>query len=275
MVNQTLAACIHNGFMTCAVIVQARWGSSRLPGKTLAQIAGKPALLWCLDRCRNIAGVDIVVCAVPEGREDDKVAEAAMDAGYFVTRGSELDVLARYARAAREVDAQTVMRVTSDCPFIDPAICAQVLALLDGPNVDYACNNMPPRFPHGLDCDAFPAALLFEAERCAHDPYEREHVTPWLRRHRRLSKACLRGPGGGLERLRWTLDHASDLEFFRNTAEAFGKGAEHASAAQLAALCLRRPDLAAINADVIDQTRLNDETRAPLQTAPMALGHAA
>ncbi len=275
MVNQTLAARRHNAIMTCAVIVQARWGSSRLPGKTLEQIDGKPALLWCLDRCQEIAGVDVVVCAVPGGRTDDSVAEVALDAGYFVTRGSESDVLARYAKAAREVEAQTVMRVTSDCPFIDPAICAQVLALLTGSDVDYACNNMPPRFPHGLDCDAFPAALLFEAERCAKDPYEREHVTPWLRRHRRLSKACLRGPGGGLERLRWTLDHASDLEFFRRLVEAFGDGAEYASAAQFAALCLRRPDLVAINADVIEEARLNDEICAPLQTAPMALDYAA
>ncbi len=275
MVNQTLAVHADNAFMTCAVIVQARFGSSRLPGKILKEIAGKSALLWCLDRCRAISGVDVVVVAVPDGPADDCIADAAVAAGYIVSRGSETDVLARYAKAARAVEATTVMRVTSDCPFIDPAICGQVLALLDGPDVDYACNNMPPRFPHGLDCDAFDAALLFEADRLAHDPYEREHVTPWLRRHRRLSKASLRGPGGGLERLRWTLDHAADLEFFRACAEAYGADAAQASAAQLAALCLRRPDLARINAAVVDHARLEDQTRAPLQTAPMALTHAA
>lgn len=275
MVNQTLAAHVDNAFMTSAVIVQARFGSSRLPGKILEPIMGKSALLWCLERCRNIPGVDMVVCAIPNGHEDDPVAKEARAAGFYVTRGSTTDVLARYAKAARDVDADTVMRVTSDCPFIDPGVCGQVLALLGGPDVDYACNNMPPRFPHGLDCDAFPAALLFEAERLAHDPYEREHVTPWLRRHRRLSKACLRGPGGGLERLRWTLDYAEDLEFFRRCVEAFGPDAENASAAELAALCLRRPDLVAINADVIDEGRLSDTTRAPLQTAPVALDHAA
>ena len=275
MVNQTLAAGADNVIMTCAVIVQARLGSSRLPGKILEEIAGKSALLWCLDRLARVAGVDKVVCAVPEGSADDPVAEAAFAAGYGVSRGSEHDVLARYAKAAREAEADTVMRVTSDCPFIDPVICGQVLALLGTAEVDYACNNMPPRFPHGLDCDAFPAALLYEAEKCAHDPYEREHVTPWLRGHRRLSKACLRGPGGGIERLRWTLDHAADLEFFRACAKAYGEGAGFASAAELAALCLRRPDLVAINADVIDEARLRDEARAPLQTAPMALDYAA
>ncbi len=261
--------------MTNAVIVQARWGSTRLPGKILENIGDKPALLWCLDRCAQIPGVDAVVCAVPVGEDDDKIANMASVAGYRVTRGSQLDVLARYAKAAREVDADVVMRVTSDCPFIDPVICGQVLTLQAGAGVDYACNNMPPLLPHGLDCDAFPAALLYEAERCARDPYEREHVTPWLRNHRRLSKACLRGPGGGLERLRWTLDHAADLAFFRACVDAFGSGAEQASAAQLVALCLRRPDLVEINAAMVDQARLVDNVSAPLQTAPMALSHAA
>jgi spore coat polysaccharide biosynthesis protein SpsF len=275
MVNQTLAEGVQYAFMTCVAIVQARMGSSRLPGKILEAIAGKSALLWCLDRCRDIPGVDQVVCAVPDGCEDDGVADAALAAGHLVSRGSQDDVLARYAKAAREVGADTVMRITSDCPFIDPGICGQVLALLESSDVDYACNNMPPKFPHGLDCDAFSSALLLEAERCARDPYEREHVTPWLRRHRRLSKACLRGPGGGLERLRWTLDYPQDLAFFRACAEAFGEGAAQASAAQWAALCLRRPDLAAINAAHIDATRLQDPASAPLQTAPMALGRAA
>lgn len=261
--------------MTNAVIVQARWGSSRLPGKILEKIAGKPALLWCLDRCAKIPDIDKVVCAVPEGSDDDKVADTALAAGYTVSRGSKNDVLARYAKAAQDVDAHIVMRVTSDCPFIDPDICGQVLQLLASVSGDYACNNMPPLFPHGLDCDAFPAALLFEAERCARDPYEREHVTPWLRRHRRLSKVNLRGPGGGLQRLRWTLDHAADLEFFNACVNAYGQGAEFASAAQLAALCLRRADLIKINAKVIDETRLGDTTSAPLQTAPVALSHAA
>lgn len=261
--------------MNSVAIVQARKGSSRLPGKILEDIAGKPALLWCLDRCRAIEGIDMVVCAVPMGRADDEVAELAMDGGYFVTRGDEYDVLARYALAAREAGADRVMRITSDCPLIDPGICAAVLKLLDSARVDYACNNMPPRFPHGLDCDVFSADLLYEAERCARDIYEREHVTPWLRRHRRLSKACLRGPGGGLERLRWTLDHAADLAFFRAAAKAMGDGAARASAAAYAALCLRRPDLLAINAAHVDEARLQDAARAPLQTAPVALSHAA
>ncbi len=275
MVNHVLAALRDYRVMTLAVIVQARRGSSRLPAKILQEIGGKRALLWCLDRCRAMRSADVVVAAVPEGAADDEIAQIAMDAGYFVTRGDEADVLSRYAKAARECGAQTVMRVTSDCPFIDPVVCDRLVALLASSQADYACTNLPPRFPHGLDCEIFPAALLFAAERHARDPYEREHVTPWLRRHRRLSKACLRGPGGGLERLRWTLDHPADLDFFRACAEALGPDAQNASLAQIAALCLRRPDIVAINAAYIDEARLADPARAPLQTAPLSLSDAA
>lgn len=256
--------------MNSVVIVQARWGSSRLPGKVLEAIGPKPALLWCLDRCAQIPGIDQVVCAVPESPADDPVAELAEAAGYCVTRGSETDVLARYAHAAREVSADIVMRVTSDCPLIDPQIAGEVLRLLteSAGRIDYAANNMPPKFPHGLDCEAFDAGLLYAAESQARDDYEREHVTPWIRQHPGVCQANLRGPGNGLERLRWTLDYPQDLDFFRALAEAAGGAACNWSAAQFAALCLRRPDLCEINSTRIDETRLCNADKADLQTAP-------
>ncbi len=257
--------------MTVAVIVQARKGSSRLPGKVLEQIGSKPALLWCLDRCRNIAGVDDVVCAVPGSRENDEVAELAADSGYFVTRGSEQDVLARYAKAAREIGAKTIIRVTSDCPLLDPQIAAKVLDLLISSRVDYACNNMPPGFPHGLDCEAFGADLLFAAEDQAKKPFEREHVTPWFRTHPAVNRVNLLGPAGGVEKMRWTLDLPEDLEFFRALIAEFGENAETASAAELVAFCLRRPDISRINEGGIDKQRLQGSSRADLQSAPSRL----
>ncbi len=268
MVNQTLAEQVQYAFMTTAVIVQARLGSSRLPGKVLESIGEKPALLWCLDRCRNIPGVDVVVCAIPGDKADDDVAEIAADAGYFVTRGSQLDVLARYAKAAREINAKTVIRVTSDCPLIDPQIAGQVLALLSDANVDYAANNLPPKFPHGLDCEAFSTDLLFAAEANAKTTYQREHVTPWMRSHASVSKANLRGPGGGVEKMRWTLDQPEDLAFFRALEQAFGPDTATAGAQELVAFCLRRPDLAKLNEMHVDRARLDTGDRAELQTAP-------
>jgi len=257
--------------MTIAVIVQARHGSSRLPGKVLEPIGERPALLWCLDRCRQIPGIDVVACAVPSGKADDEVADTAAEAGYFVTRGNEADVLSRYAKTAREVGAKTVMRVTSDCPLIDPKISGQVLDLYFSAGVDYVANNMPPKFPHGLDCEVFSAELLYAASDTANTAVEREHVTPWMRTHPALCKANLRGPGAGLENFRWTLDEAGDLAFFRALAEAFGPNTHLASASELASFCLRRPDLTRINQTHIDQNRLENTDKASLQTAPSRL----
>lgn len=258
-------------FMTVAVIVQARNGSSRLPGKVLEPIGDKPALLWCLDRCDQIVGVDHVVCAVPDNRSDDDVAELAADAGYFVTRGPEDDVLGRYVKAAKEIGAKTIIRVTSDCPLIDPDIATKVLDLLFSSGVDYSCNNLPPKFPHGLDCEAFSADLLFAADENAKTSHEWEHVTPWIRNHPSLSRVNLLGPGGGLEQMRWTLDQPQDLEFFRALNEAFGENTCNARASELAAFCLRRPDLGQINQQYVDHARLQDTKRAGLQSAPSRL----
>jgi spore coat polysaccharide biosynthesis protein SpsF len=261
--------------MTLAVIVQARMGSTRLPAKVLEDLGGRTALARCLARCQTIPGADIVVAAVPDGADNDPVAREAASTGAAVVRGSESDVLARYAKAARAVRATTVMRVTSDCPFIDPAVCAAVIALYFETGADYASNTMPALWPHGLDCEIFPARLLYEAETAAEEPYDREHVTPWLRRAPGLVRAGLQGPGGGLERLRWTLDQPEDLAFFRAVYDAMGERAAHASSAEIAALCLRRPDIVALNAGRIDEARLAARVLPERLSAPVGLPKAA
>ena len=197
------------------------------------------------------------MAAVPYDTSNDRVAREAERCGARVVRGPEHDVLSRYVMAAREVDADLVMRVTSDCPLIDPGVCGQVRDLLLESEADYACNNMPARFPHGLDCDVFAARFLYDADWLATDPYDREHVTPWLRREPHIRRAALNGPGNGMERLRWTLDQREDLSFFRALAAEMGEAARTASWSKIAALVMRRPDLAAINQEHIDETRLS------------------
>ncbi len=128
--------------MTTAIIVQARFGSTRLPGKIVRPLGARTPLAYVLQRCARIPGADVVVCAVPRGAGDDGVAELARAYGAEVFRGSEIDVLDRYRGAARAVGATTVMRVTSDCPLIDPAICGEVLAVLAASGADYACNSL-------------------------------------------------------------------------------------------------------------------------------------
>ena len=199
--------------MTTAVVVQARMASTRLPGKVLLSLAGRTVLSHVLARCHAIANSDVVCCAVPDCRGSDPVAEEAERCGAAVVRGSESDVLGRYRQAAEEVRAKVVMRVTSDCPLIDPAVCANVIALLENEDADYACNNMPPSFPHGLDCEAFTRAWLERAAHMADRPSEREHVTPFIRNHPEAKKVNLTCPDSGVADHCWTLDTEADWRF--------------------------------------------------------------
>lgn len=242
--------------MTKAVIIQARYGSSRLPGKVLMPLGDRPVLAWVIARCARIPGIDRVVCAVPDDRASDAVAAVAQTCGAVLFRGSEHDVLGRYEGAARAVGARIVMRVTSDCPLIDPGIAGAVLALLDETGADYACNNLPPLWPHGLDCEAFQADRLALAARVADRAYDREHVTPWLRRNAELRRVNLDGPGGGVERHRWTLDYSEDYAFFATLWDAMGERAGRASAAELLAFLADHPEIVALNGGLIDETRL-------------------
>lgn len=237
------------------VIVQARMTSTRLPGKVLEPLAGETVLAHVLRRCQAIEGADIVCCAVPDGPASDPVAAEAERCGARVYRGSEEDVLDRYHRAAVACDAGVVMRVTSDCPLIDPDICARVLRLRHDAGADYACNNMPPGWPHGLDCEAFTAAALARAAGEAVTPAEREHVTPWLRNHPSVRRANLAGPDGGAAAMRWTLDYPEDLAFFTALFAKLPPPPAIAGFESVAAVLRAHPEIAAINARHGDAAR--------------------
>lgn len=199
--------------MTTAVIVQARVGSTRLPGKILRPLGRHTVLEEVLHRCRAIRGADVVVCAIPDSADDDVLAPIVARANCVLVRGSGPDVLSRYAVAAQFVNADVVMRVTSDCPLIDPEVCADVLALRAIHRAEYACNNMPPSFPHGLDCEAFTTEALLLANLNAREPEEREHVTPWLRKKADVRRVNLTNDFGGVAQERWTLDYPLDYIF--------------------------------------------------------------
>lgn len=202
--------------MSCtAVIIQARMGSSRLPAKVMRDLGGRPVLEHVLRRCQNIPNADTVVCAVPEGPENDPIVSLCEAREIVVVRGDESDVLGRYHKAAMAVKADVILRVTSDCPLIDFEVCDAVLTLREQENSNYACNNMPPSFPHGLDCEAFTMTALDMAHRQANTAHQREHVTPWLRQNSTVSRTALSGPGGSVTDHRWTLDYPEDLDFFQ------------------------------------------------------------
>jgi glutamate-1-semialdehyde 2,1-aminomutase/spore coat polysaccharide biosynthesis protein SpsF len=130
-------------------------------------------------RCKRIPGVDEVVCAIPLG---DAALRLEAQKYCRVSAGPEDDVLRRYAIAAEAFEADIVVRVTGDCPLISPELCGEVLAMVKNEGVVYASNVNPRSFPKGLDCEAFPVGDLYYADNEATDPYDREHVTPWIAR---------------------------------------------------------------------------------------------
>lgn len=205
--------------MTTIAIVQARTGSARLPGKVLRPIAGKPMIEWVLTRVQRAKMLDRVVLATSDNPRDDALAAHVRAMGFMVERGSETDVLSRYAKAARSQDADVVVRITADCPLIDPALIDAVLALREGNSADYASNTDPATFPDGLDVEAFTTSALMKADAEATELFDREHVTPYLRR---LSfvKANLTH-FQDLSPLRWTVDEADDLAVINELANYF------------------------------------------------------
>lgn len=165
------------------VLVQARMGSARLPGKALRPLAGRPLVLHALARAAAMGHPTWLVTSISD--RDSLLAEAAREAGYRVWRGSEWDVLGRMAAAARAAEADTVVRVTGDCPLWAPDVGARVVALYRDHGASGYTSNDTTRtgWPDGTDTEVFPAGLLHAAAAAATDRMDREHVTPWMRRH--------------------------------------------------------------------------------------------
>ena len=241
----------------------------------LAPLGHASALRRVLDRCAAIPGVDAIACILPDAAEFDAIAEDADHGDMLVLRGDRSDPLALCAAAATELDAETVIYVGADRPFIDPALCSRVLSLLQEAEADYSCNDLPASWPHGLDCEIFPARLLHWADALANSPAQRARATGWLRGNPDLRKANLTGPGGAFTHMRWLLQGPEDLAFAQAVYAQMGERAAIASASEIAAVCLRRPDIPALNAARSDTLRLKQTIRADVETAPMSLGSVA
>jgi spore coat polysaccharide biosynthesis protein SpsF len=207
--------------LTTAVIVQARMGSTRLPGKVMMPLGNRTVLGQVLSRCQAIKSADRVCLATSALARDDVVAEEGDRCGVTVFRGDENDVLSRYHSAARFIGADEILRVTADCPLIDPDVCDAVIKLRRSANVDYACNFSPKSFPHGLDCEAFTMDALTLANKNSVSAYEREHVTVWLIENSDITKANLSNDDPSASHHRWTLDTPDDYQFLSKVFSSF------------------------------------------------------
>jgi len=202
-------------------ILQARMTSTRLPGKVLRDLAGAPMIVRQIERLRRARSLDRLVVATSVHPSDDVLAERLQAFGVEVYRGSLHDVLDRYCSALAALGpADTVLRVTADCPLTDPGLIDQLVALHLESGADYSTVGGTPRtHPHGLDAEAVRAEVLVLAGREAADPYEREHVTPFVyRRPLRFRTIELKSPIDRGE-LRWTVDLPEDLLFVQAVYE--------------------------------------------------------
>jgi spore coat polysaccharide biosynthesis protein SpsF len=200
--------------MTTLCVIQARMGSTRLPGKVLADLGGRPMLQFMLARLRGLPVSELVVATSTEP-SDDAVADASTALGVRVVRGPEQDVLARFVQALESHPADDVIRLTADCPLADPEVIVATLELHRQRHADYTSNVIPRTFPKGLDVEVARGEALHAAAAEADDPAEREHVMPFLYRHpERFRLATLRSTEL-LGDERWTVDTAHDLEIVR------------------------------------------------------------
>lgn len=238
--------------MRVVAIVQARMGSTRLPGKALREIGGETMLAQVARRALRSELIDDVVVATTLNPADDAIIEECSRLGLQYFRGSEGDLLDRYCRAAEAFDADPVVRITSDCPLIDPEVIDKVIRAFLSVCPDYASNTLVCTYPRGLDLEVFKAAALKKAWEKASKPHERTHVTPYIYQHPESFSLLPVTGTADYSRLRWTVDTREDLEFVRavyDNMASMGRGGEF-SWSDVISLLESRPDLANINSHI-------------------------
>jgi spore coat polysaccharide biosynthesis protein SpsF len=233
-------------------IVQARTGSTRLPGKVLMPLAGRPMLARVVERVAAACHVDAVVVATSDKPSDATIVHLCEGLGVACFAGSELDVLDRYHAVAVLHDADPVIRITADCPLIDPEIIDHVVERYAQGDVDFAASAAGahagdgPRLPDGLSAECMSMAALDDAWLHAQDAADREHVTPWVARSAGAAgRAAIVAPHADLSRFRLTVDHRADYELVRSVYDALGPGPF--GLAEVVAFLDEAPTLAASN----------------------------
>ena len=261
-------------------IIQARMGSSRLPGKVLLDIAGQPMLARVFTRTSRAATVTETLIATTTDPADDLIAEYWDFSGVPLTRGSQFDVLDRYYQAARQFRADVVVRVTADCPVIDPALIDDVVNTLMEDEYDFVSNRLPPpwnrTYPIGLDVEACTFAVLEKAWKEANEPQHREHAMPYFYEDVQLTTVNRQLQTGVSPRgfkvallhhitdfgdYRWTVDTPEDLEFMRQLYARFD-GRDDFTWKEVLDLVHDEPNLMEINAGVKHKTLKDVDKRA-------------
>ena len=204
-------------------IIQARMGSSRLPGKMLKKISGKYLIQHVLDQVKYAKRIDKILLASTISEQDKELHKVVSNLGYDTFAGSEDDLLDRHYQAARKFNAEIIVRITGDCPLIDPGIIDKVIqAFLDN-NCDYCSNIHPPTYPDGLDVEVFSFWALEKAWKEAKLKSEREHVTPYIWKNADKFRLVNVRADEDLSNIRITVDEEEDLKLFEKLLSRINK----------------------------------------------------
>jgi spore coat polysaccharide biosynthesis protein SpsF len=240
--------------MRTVAFIQAHMSSSRLPGKVLMDVAGKTVLEQVVRRLKKCKEVDAIVVITSTKPIDNLIAEECQKMSVPVFRGSDSDVLDRFTRAALAYRADTCVRITSDCPLIDPGVSGHIIRRfkLASPPVDYASNKIPQSFPRGLDTEVFTSGALERAWRQAVEPYQRSHVTIYIYEHPEEFKLLSVTNDVDRSHWRWTVDTLEDLQFVREVYAHLGAEGNF-TWQEIISLLAKEPALADINRHILQR----------------------
>lgn len=236
--------------MNFVAIIQARLGSTRLPKKVFADLAGKPLIWHVINRLKYSDRINNIVLATTNSSKDDELANWAIKENVNLFRGSENNVLERFYFAAKHYSADIIVRITADDPFKDPAIIDKVIDKLLEDNLDFAYNNNPPTFPEGLDTEVFTYNAIEKAYFHSNDDYEKEHVTQYFYRNSELFKQSNFENVNNISNLRWTIDTELDYEMTKQVYNFLYKNGSIFQTNDILKLLDEKPEISQINIDV-------------------------
>jgi spore coat polysaccharide biosynthesis protein SpsF len=232
--------------MKTVAIIQARMTSTRLYGKVMAEVGGRPLLSHVVSRAQQAVTIDLVTVATSDRSTDDVIAQFCRGGNIPCVRGSEDNVLDRYYQAAKHFEAGVIARLTADCPLLDPTLIDKVVRFFYAGDYDYVSNTLEPSYPDGLDTEVFKRQALARAWREARLKSEREHVTTYIWKQPNLFHlGCVKNDQD-LSKLRWTVDEHEDLEFVRRVYDHLGTQ-RHFGMAEVLTLLQEHPELCQIN----------------------------
>ena len=245
-------------------IIQARMGSSRLPGKVLMDICGHPMLEWVTTRVGKAERIDQLVVATTTESSDIPIVDWCAESGIRCFCGEPFDVLDRFYQAAVDVQAEVIVRITADCPLIDPEMIDEVINAFTEHRADFAANRLPlpfeRKYPIGLDIEVVSFNALEMAWKNATQPFEREHVMPYFYSEEDRFNVFILDAKENHGHRRWTVDTPQDLEFIRQLTGAMDCGMDFSWRDVLKVL-ESKPELEKINSDVIHKTYKDVDNR--------------